>query len=85
MPAYVVLTQSKNSYKFARTIENQDADLYPNRWIGKSMKRYLVVERQKNAPEILTDLVLVSDDDSTPPGFSAIDLTFDSREKKWIA
>ena len=43
-----------------------------------------MVERQKNAPEILTDLVLISDDDSTPNGFSGIDLTFDSREKARI-
>ena len=58
------------SIKFTRTIENADADLYPNRFFGKPTRRYLVVERQKNAPEIISDVVLIGEDDPRPHGFS---------------
>jgi len=67
--------------KFSRTIENADADLYPNRFFGKSTKRYLVIERLKNAAEVISDVCLVDDDDQVPAGFNAISGTFDTREE----
>ena len=45
--------------QFTKTVENSDADLWPNSFFGKSKKRYLVIERQKNAEQIITDMCLI--------------------------
>lgn len=39
-----------------------------------------MIERQKNAPELVVDIVLIDDDEAIPPGFHAVQQTYDSRE-----
>jgi len=48
-----------NSTMYARTVENSDADLWANSFFGKSKKRYICIERQKNAENIISDMCLV--------------------------
>jgi len=70
-----------NSNAFVKTVENSDADLWPNSFFGKSKKRYLVIERQKNAEQIITDMCLIGESESVPTGYFAINQTTDTGEE----
>ena len=54
-----VLLTNQPEFKFKHTIENTDADLWPNSFFGKSKKRYLVIERAQTAEFIVTDICLI--------------------------
>jgi len=67
----------------SRTKEGNEADLYPRGgFFGlKNIKRYLVVERNKTETEVITDMQIISEDQTVPSGFSEIKRTLEKDDK----
>ncbi|CAG5100446.1 Oidioi.mRNA.OKI2018_I69.XSR.g17001.t1.cds [Oikopleura dioica] len=72
-----------NSQIVSRTKEGNEADLYPRGgFFGlKNTKRYLVVEKNKTASEVVTDLCIIADDQNVPSGFTEIKRTLEKDDK----
>ncbi|XP_065068564.1 multivesicular body subunit 12A-like [Rhopilema esculentum] len=75
------LAPSRNLIKLLTcTQRGHDADVFESSWRYKG-KRYLCYEKDPTSTYIITDLIIIKDDEQVPNGFSGIFLTEDTKEK----